>query len=188
LRTTRAVFRALEIKRLSQLGHEVGYHYEVFSKAKGSAEQAIAFFEQELKQFRQFVPVDTVSMHGSPLRPWNNFDLWQTYDFEDYGILGDAVLSIKTQDLYYFTDTGRCWDASRCNIRDHMASRKPPRKIHTTDDLIHFLEKRPDCPVYVNAHPNRWASNWLTWSVGAVSDWVINWVKWIVSLTRRQRG
>ena len=187
VRTTRAVFRPPELQRLGRLGHEVGYHYEVLSQAKGNVEQAIILFEQELRRLRQSIPVDTVSMHGSPLTPWNNLELGQIYDFQDYGLLGDAVLSINTRNLYYFTDTGRCWDAGHTNLRDRVASRKPSRRVHTTDDLIRFLDKELDCPVYVNAHPNRWASSRFAWSMGAASDWAINQIKWIVSLTRHLR-
>ncbi len=182
LRIARAVFRAPEITYLSRLGHEVGYHYEVLTKARGSKQRAIALFAQELEQFRHLVPVDTISMHGSPLMPWNNLDIWQTYDFKDYGLLGEAYLSINYWNVYYFTDTGRRWDAERYNLRDRVASRKPPRRIHTTDDLISFLIETRDGPVLINTHPNRWAANRATWLISAASDWVINRAKWVISL------
>ena len=187
LRTTPAVFRPLDIKHLSQLGHEIGYHYEVLARAKGDAQQAITMFEQELERFRQIAPVDTISMHGSPLTPWNNLDLWQLYDFRDYGLMGEIYLSINYSNLYYFTDTGRSWDAGRYNLRDRVASREPPRKIHTTNALIDFLAEVRDCPVLINAHPNRWAASWFELGISAVSDWAINQVKGIIYLTRRQR-
>ena len=187
VRTTRAVFKPEALRRLHQLGHEVGYHYEVLAKTKGDMTDAIALFEQELSRFREIVPVETISMHGSPLSPWNNLDLWQACDVEDYGILGDAVLSIDSQ-LYYLTDTGRSWDASRYNLRDHLGSRQLPRKVDTTDDLLAFVKEAPDYPIYISAHPNRWAASWLEWGVGATSDWVINRAKWAIALTRSGRN
>jgi hypothetical protein len=102
--------------------------------------------------------------------------------------VGDATLSINGENVYYFTDTGRSWDAGRYNLRDRMASRKPLQRIGTTDDLVRFLSEQSDCPVYITAHPNRWAANWLAWSVGAVSDWTINQAKWAISLTRSGRS
>ena len=140
VRTTRAVFKPEALRKLHQLGHEVGYHYEVLAKAKGDEEEAIALFEQGLKRFREIVPVATVSMHGSPLSQWNNLDLWQKCDVEDYGILGDAVLSVDGQKLYYFTDTGRSWDADRHNLRDHLTSRQLPRQVDTTRRLDRFYK------------------------------------------------
>lgn len=186
MRTTRAVFRPLEIRHLSQLGHEIGYHYEVLAKARGNTQQAITIFEQELEQFRQIAPVDTISMHGSPLTPWHNLDLWQTYDFKDYSLMGEAYLSINYSNLYYFTDTGRSWDAGRYNLRDRAASLKFSRKVATTDDLVNFLSETRDKPVLINAHPNRWATNWFTWGIGTVSDWTVNQVKLVISLMRQR--
>jgi hypothetical protein len=188
VRTTRAVFHPKALRYLHALGHEVGYHYEVLAKANGNMERAIALFQEELHHFREIVPVDTVSMHGSPLSRWNNLDLWKKQNISDYDVVGDAVLTIDRQNLYYFTDTGRSWDAGKYNLRDRMDARQPPHKVDTTDDLIVFLKGTPDCPVYISAHPNRWAENWLTWSVGAASDWAINQAKWAIALTRPGRN
>ena len=66
------------------LGHEVGYHYEVLSKAKGDYEKAVELFEQELNEFRKIVDVKTIGMHGSPLSRYDNRDLWKRYDFNEF--------------------------------------------------------------------------------------------------------
>jgi hypothetical protein len=52
------------IGKIHDLEHEVGYHYEVLSKAKGDYEKAIELFEQELNEFRKIVDVKTIGMHG----------------------------------------------------------------------------------------------------------------------------
>lgn len=182
VRMTRTVFKPEVLRQLHALGHEVGYHYESMAKAKGDASQAIAIFERDLQCFREIVPVQTISMHGSPLSSWNNMDLWKTYDFGDYDILGDAVLSINSENLYYATDTGRSWEAMRYNLRDRIPSRQLPCKVDTTDDLIAFLKKESDYPIYVSAHPNRWAANHFLWGISYLSDWTINQIKMIVKL------
>jgi len=188
LRRTRAVFQAAQIRQLSRLGHEVGYHYEVLARTRGNRQQALAMFARELAQFRRIVPVETVSMHGSPLTPWNNLDIWQPpYNFAAYDLIGEAYLSIDYAGLYYLTDTGRSWKAGRYNLRDRAGARPLPGQICTTDDLIDFLAERPDGPVIINAHPNRWTSGWPAWTMSAASDWAINRVKWAVSLARRWR-
>ena len=144
----------------------------------------LQLFGEELRQFREYVPVSTISMHGSPLSPWNNLDLWAVFNFESFDLAGDAVLSVKAKEIYYFTDAGRAWDAGRFNIRDSMNAIIPRRPIHTTDDLIAFLRERPAHPIFINAHPNRWAADWLSWGAGVVSDWVINRAKWAVTWAR----
>ena len=176
-RATRAVFRPEALIRLHQLGHEIGYHYEVLAKARGNHRQAILKFEQELEQFRQIVPVETISMHGSPLLPWDNRDLWDKHDFKKYGLLGEAYLSVDYGSVYYFTDTGRNWDATRHNLRDLVSGRKPDKSIITTDDLIAFLLQIPDSPVVINAHPERWTASRLAWAASFVSDWMANRIK-----------
>ena len=51
------------IGKIHDLGHEVGYHYEVLSKARGDYEKAVELFEQELSEFREIVDVKTICMH-----------------------------------------------------------------------------------------------------------------------------
>lgn len=182
-RMTPSVFSSEALAHLYRLGHEVGYHYDVLSKTKGDCQRAIAVFEQELEQFRKIIPVETISMHGSPLLPWNNLDLWQDYDFTRYG-LSDASLSVDYQHVYYFTDTGRSWEAGRYNLRDRVVSRKPRERIRNTDELIFFLRQRPDGPVLINTHPNRWATNRGEWAVSVISDWGINQMKRLAAWRR----
>ncbi len=179
VRAKPSVFKPEALTTLHQLGHEIGYHYEVVAQAKGDKEQAITLFEQELKNFREIVPVDTISMHGSPLSRWNNLDLWRAHRFGDYN-LKEAILSIETEEIYYFTDTGRCWNAGRYNIRDQVNSLQPGSETNTTDDLVNFLLAKSNASIYISAHPNRWAANQLGWIVGAVSDWTINRTKHMV--------
>ena len=81
------------IGKIRGLGHEVGYHYEVLSKANGDYEKAVELFEQELNEFRKICEVKTICMHGSPLSKYDNRDLWTRYDFRDFGIVGEAYLS-----------------------------------------------------------------------------------------------
>lgn len=45
-------------------------------------------------------------MHGNPLSPRDNRELWKKYKFKDFGIIGEAYLSIDFNEVSYFTDTG----------------------------------------------------------------------------------
>ena len=184
VRMTAAVFKPDEIREFAGLGHEVGYHYEALAKARGDVARAKEIFERELNELRQIVSIDTISMHGSPLSPWNNLDLWKTCDYHDYNITGEFSLSIDYARLYYFTDTGRSWDADRYNIRDRVPARKHKQNVHTTEDLIEFLHNASDAPVLINTHPNRWAATPQRWCISTVSDFFINRIKWIISRSR----
>ena len=82
------------VKEIAEIGHEIGYHYEVLDKAKGDYNKAIKIFKEELKTFREICDVKTICMHGNPLSKWVNKDLWKRYDFKEFGIIGEPYLSI----------------------------------------------------------------------------------------------
>lgn len=147
-------FKPEILKRIVDWGHEVGYHYEVLSKTKGDCSKAIELFEKELKNFQKIGEIRTISMHGSPLSKFDNRALWLTCNYEDFGIIGDASLSLK--DVGYFTDTGRNWN-SQCNIRDFIPNSTARCAVTSTDDLIRFLNTTNGGSIYLNIHPNRWA-------------------------------
>jgi hypothetical protein len=105
------------IVKFHDLEHEVGYHYEVLSKANGDYEKAVELFEQELSEFRRIVDVKTICMHGRSLSRYDNRDLWKRYDFNEFGFVGETYLSIK--DVNYFSDTGRSWNWEN-KMRDLM--------------------------------------------------------------------
>jgi hypothetical protein len=184
VRMTPGVFKPAALKELSHLGHEIGYHYEVLAKAKGNLTQAIEIFERELRTLREIVTISTISMHGSPLSRWNNLDLWDVYDFKDYEVSAETSLSINYANIYYFTDTGRSWNAHSFNLRDRVESMKPSESVETTDQLIDFIRRKYPSPVFVNAHPNRWAETASGFLIGSMQDGMANLAKWLVSLSR----
>ena len=159
------------IRKIRDLGHEIGYHYEVLSKTNGDFTQAIDLFQKELEEFRKICPVETICMHGSPLSKYNNRDLWKHYDYHSYGIRGEAFLSFEQDhdDIHYLTDTGRTW-SNKHSLRDVMKTnpeKDRPLSLDTTDDLIAWLSVGSEKKLYITVHPERWSSNigeWLVWS------------------------
>jgi hypothetical protein len=162
---------------LHEMGHEIGYHYEVLTKARGDCCLAIDMFKEELSRFRGVVPVETVSMHGSSVFPWDNRDIWRHHNLEDYNLLGEVYLSVNYENVYYFSDTGRSWDAGRYNVRDNVEGRKPEDVVRTTDDLMNFLSEVRDYPVLINTHPSRWVVSRGAWVANFLFDWSRNQVK-----------
>jgi len=98
------------IKEVVKLGHEIGYHYEDLSLAKGNFKKAIKSFEKNLNKFRQFYPLITICMHGSPLSQWDNRQIWSKYNYLNYGIIGEPYFDIDFSEVLYLTDTGRKWN------------------------------------------------------------------------------
>jgi hypothetical protein len=165
------------IKEISSLGHEIGYHYEVVSKAHGNMEKGIELFKNELSEFRKIAEVNTICMHGSPLSRWDSRKLWETFDYRDFGIIGEPYFDIDYDQVAYFTDTGRRWNGEKVNIRDKVIS-GTRYSFRTTDELIIALrdDKLPD-KVMINIHPQRWHNNSVFWIKELIAQNLKNMIK-----------
>ncbi len=120
------------IRKISELGHEIGYHYEDLALAHGDKEKAIILFEKHLAKLRNIVSVETICMHGSPLSKHDNRDIWKTYDYRKYGIIGEPYLDLDFNNMLYLTDTGRMWDGDKVSVRDKVAR---PVKMNINDGM-----------------------------------------------------
>ncbi|MEI8273207.1 MAG: hypothetical protein WCG08_11350 [Paludibacter sp.] len=186
------------IKAIAFLGHEIGYHYEDLSICKGNLEESLAHFRKQLAHFRQFYPVRTICMHGSPTSKWDNRELWKTNNYRDYGIIGEPYfdfLTVKSHkgDLakvpVYLTDTGRMWDGDKYNIRDKVTASIPNTKadvkpeIHTTFDFIEWLAKGNNSnTLMITTHPQRWTDKPIEWITEYVAQHLKNLVKRLITL------
>lgn len=182
-RTSKKAFVPEIMQEIEEMGHEVGYHYEVLSTAKGNYEKAIQLFENDVHKFRDICNLKTICMHGAVLSKYDNRDLWKSYDFRDFGILGEAYLSAG-ENLNYFTDTGRGWN-SRNNVRDFIQSKKEQVFADTTDDLIKLAESNEIDNFYISLHPDRWKSNIVNWGLFWLYDFVLNSGKKVVMAVRQ---
>jgi hypothetical protein len=157
------VFIPAIIKKIADMGHEIGYHYETLDKAGGDFEKAIRIFEDELKEFRNIYNVKTICMHGNPLSKWVNKDLWKKYDFKDFGIIGEPYLSIDYTKVLYLTDTGRGWN-SKFSVKDVVDANTPRNeKIKSTDDVIRTSNEGQVDQMCILTHPERWSDNFGAW-------------------------
>jgi hypothetical protein len=159
------------------MGHEVGYHYETLAQSKGNYPAALDLFEKELARLRQVCPIQTISMHGSPLSPYDNRDLWKRYDFRQFNLAGEAYLSIDYHNLAYLTDAGRSWADNHNNLRDRVAGEPTPPGIRSSVDLINAIREKRFDQMCISAHPERWASNLPEWLVSAALDLAGNSIK-----------
>jgi hypothetical protein len=157
-------FKKAIINEILDMGHEIGYHYEVLSKCNGDVKEAIKLFEYELNEFRSVTDIKTICMHGSPLSKYDNKELWKHYDFKSYGIIGEAYISINN--INYFSDSGRTWGPKN-KIRDLKAESN--YMANTTDGLITLINHEIFDQIYILTHPERWASN--------NSEWIFNFFK-----------
>ena len=177
------------IKEINDLGHEVGYHYESLTTCNGNLHHAYEDFKRNLENLRQLVPVQTICMHGSPRSPHDSKDLWKTYNYRDYGIIGEPYLDIDYSKVLYLTDTGRRWDGDRFSIRDRVSTTPrrteppvraknfsppgtartgekffaptPPRYRSTPQIITAANQNRLPNQILFTFHPQRWTSKLL---------------------------
>lgn len=162
IRMVNNVFNSLLIKKIAEMEHEIGYHYEVMDKAKGDKKKAIEIFKKELAMLREVCSINTICMHGNPRTPWDNKSIWNDYSFEDYSIVGEAYLSIDFDDILYLSDTGRNW-GNKYKIKDvpnNLYGKNILEKIRTTDDVIKLIKQKGINHIYLSSHP------WWTDSLG----------------------
>ncbi|MGI5970623.1 MAG: hypothetical protein ACOX7P_02730 [Oscillospiraceae bacterium] len=147
-------YDAALMREIQGLGHEIGYHYEVLDKARGDQRKAVEVFQNELEAFRRSFPVSTVCAHGNPLTKWDGRELWRSYPLREFGIIGEAYLSLGEVSLY-LTDTGRSWNGGN-NLKDKLRASNQNKSFHSTADIIEYLKNNRESIVYLNCHPERW--------------------------------
>jgi hypothetical protein len=199
------------IREISEMSHEVGYHYENMDTCKGDTELAWDDFRRNLEKLIKLVPVTTICMHGSPRSKYDNKDLWKKYDYRTLGILGEPYFDVDFNKVFYLTDTGRRWDGWKVSVRDKMPQQvewiKQGLVFHSTNDIIKALSYRtlsgakmrsmsevemrsmsevelPD-KIMMTFHPQRWTDKPLPWLKELVFQGVKNQVKKVLVQTKR---
>lgn len=165
------------IRRIAACGHEIGYHYEDLTLADGNVEKAFELFKKHLAYFREFYPVKTICMHGSPMSPYDNRRLWSSYSYREHGIIGEPYFDIDFNTFLYLTDTGRRWNGDKVSVRDKV---KNPFKFNFrgTQDVINALDEQllPD-QIMITTHPQRWHIEILPWMHEYITQNLKNVVK-----------
>jgi len=180
-RVINKTFKPNIIKKIAELGHEIGYHYENLSTVSKQIknkkyktnhnnkyinklfEYALEDFKMKLKELRKFYPVKTISMHGSPLSKYDNRDLWKKYDYKNEEIIGEPYFDVDFNNILYITDASREWNNENINKRDKV-NNKFKFTFNHTNDIILGLRKNilPD-KIMINIHPEFWANNTVEW-------------------------
>ncbi len=186
------------IKAIAALGHEIGYHYEDLSLFAGNKEKAIEHFKNQLDYFRQFYPLKTICMHGSPASRIDNRSIWTEYNYKNFEIIGEPYFDFLNRDeVLYLTDTARMWDGDKFNFRDKkiLSSTKKPTTIsevksqhsviHSTFDLIHWFNNSTTREnIMITTHPQRWTDNLIPWVQELILQNLKNQIKRLLILLR----
>lgn len=181
------------IRAIAKLGHEIGYHYEDMSLCNGDVDKAWTHFQTWLDYFRQYYAVETICMHGAPTNKYDGKDLWKKYDYKELAIIGEPYLDTDFADVFYLTDTGRCWDGYKVSVRDKIPQYQDEWTakgliFHRTGDLLKALdEDRLPAHVMLTTHPQRWTNNRNEWWREMMSQNIKNIVKRILIAIKRDK-
>lgn len=169
------------IMDISDLCHEVGYHYEDLAINKGDFENAIISFKKNINELRKFYPVKTICMHGSPLSKWDNRLIWNKYDYRDYGVLCEPYFDVDFNEVLYLSDTGRSWNNYNISLRD-KASFRHNFRFSSTFEIISALNNSKHMPskIMLNIHPQRWDNNHLAWFKEYIFQRIKNIIKFVL--------
>lgn len=169
------------INQIKDLGHEIGYHYETMDTSNGDLDKAYNEFCRNLEKFRKLYPVETICMHGSPGSKFDNRDIWKKYDYRKLGIVGEPYFDLDFNNVFYLTDTGRCWDGDKYSVRDKVLITNnvfKQIKFHKTQEIIDAIDSNvfPDTAMFT-FHPQRWSNNSFLWTKELVWQTIKNKIK-----------
>jgi hypothetical protein len=179
------VFKPEIMKKIAELGHEIGYHYEDLRFTNGHVDIAYDSFCRNLETFKKIYPVRTICMHGSPKSQWDSKRIWEHHDYKELDILSEPYFDIDFNEVFYLTDTGRRWDGWKVSLRDKIPQQEQWKKqglvFHSTKDIIKAPEKN-NLPnkIMITTHPQRWTDKPLPWVKELVWQRVKNVVKGIL--------
>lgn len=170
-----------DIKYIASLGHEVGYHYEDLVTEKGNVERAYARFVRNIDILREFVDIKTITMHGSPMSSIDSKRMWDVYDYKKLGLIGEPQIDIDWGDMFYITDTGRCWNGVSRRDRVEICRKEWNKRgwvYRRTDDLIRGVDNGSfPKEVMMTTHPQRWTDDRRNWLKELIVQRVKNSVK-----------
>ncbi|MCT4602663.1 MAG: hypothetical protein N4A59_07170 [Marinifilum sp.] len=176
-RNTKSIFKPDIIKKINDLGHEIGYHYETMAQSNGDVNEALEIFKGSLIEMRKICTVNTICMHGSSFSKWDNRDLWKKFNFEDYGVIGEPYLSVDYNTVAYISDSGGSWRDTGQRVRDKLPQMM---QVDSTKDLIEKMKNDKIEKLIILTHPDRWHSNIIYWGIERFMCKVRNTIKRIV--------
>jgi len=168
------------ILKISELGHEIGYHYENMDFCKGNLSLAWDDFRYNLDKFRKIVDIETICMHGSPMSKFDNKLIWEKFDYRSLGLIGEPYFDTDFDKYFYMTDTGRTWNGSGVSVRDKVISnnsRFNETVFKSTDEIINSINKNEFHDfVMFTFHPQRWHSKSIPW----INEYILQNLKNII--------
>ena len=184
-----SIYKVDIVKKINQLGHEIGYHYKDIETVSSSKywnwkdslnyeliiDLGYESFLKNLSKMRQDVEVNTICMHGSPRCKLDNKIIWEKYDYRKLGLIGEPYYAVDWNNIAYLTDSGRRWNGEKFIVRDKVNS-SFNYNFYSTFEVMKNIDKLPN-KVMITTHPQRWSDDAFSWSREFVSQNIKNVIK-----------
>jgi len=142
---------------------------------------------------RMYIPSNPPSSSSSPATQQPRIpESIKKFDYRKLGIIAEHYFDLDFNEIFYITDTGRCWDGHLFNIRDKATKENPvtnaeffSKRYRTTNYIIKALEKGTfPAKAMLNFHPQRWTEKPLPWVKELIWQNTKNQVKRIINIIR----
>ncbi len=156
------------LKSISDMGHEVSYHYDVLDSNNGNMTAAIEEFSDTVSKFQKHgFKVGTVCPHGNPLMQrdgWSsNKDFFRNKDVvklypDIFDIVVQAERVVKSQ-FAYISDVGYGWKLIG-NIDSNDIVNNGDIEIGNIDNMLELVGLHSK--VIISSHPHRWSKSYFS--------------------------
>jgi len=153
------------LQSISNLGHEVSYHYDVLDSNHGNMDAAIREFSRTVSEFKEVgFEINTVCPHGNPLMQrdgWSsNKDFFRNKDVANlYPNIFDVVVQaaeVVKNEFIYVSDAGYEWKLI-ANVNNNDLVNNGDMIIGSIDGMIELVSLHKK--VVISSHPHRWSES-----------------------------
>jgi hypothetical protein len=156
------------LQSISDLGHEVSYHYDVLDSNNGNMTAAIEEFSDTVSNFQKHgFKVGTVCPHGNPLMQrdgWSsNKDFFRKKDVINlYPNIFDVVVQAEKvirSEFIYISDAGYGWKLIG-NIDSNDTVNNGDIEIGNIGNMMELVGLHSK--VIISSHPHRWSKGYFS--------------------------
>lgn len=161
------------LRQISNMGHEVSYHYDVLDSNRGDIATALEEFEANKKKFESSgFEIKTVCQHGNPVIERigyaSNRDFFRSDKIQGiYPDISDIMVDFKQKhntDYLYFSDAGRRFNLIFDPINNDLTKSDDMNIPYSSfDELLGALSS--DKGNIISIHPHRWTKSALNYEI-----------------------
>lgn len=156
------------LKEMSDMGHEISYHYDVLDACKGDMDAAIQQFTQNMKLFEESgFTIKTVCQHGNPVVErvgyTSNRDFFRCERVQKlFPDISDIMVDFQVKadtNYLYFSDAGRKFNLIYDPINNDVVNSDDKNiPFQNMSVLLEYILKTEESCI-ISTHPHRWTSS-----------------------------